>query len=142
MGQAQNLFEDLETFVTSELSDVERQHFLGTTIKRIAGLAGRLKEFRPANGLRFSLQQQFGTMELQHIFVSSLLANAFLSTFPNRNINTHPTLQNFNFTFFFKGLKDRSVSRCPIDDGLLIFHIHLLLQPPSKGETEESFVLL
>lgn len=102
-----HLFEDLQLFLTEELSADERQHFMATTVKRIARLAGRLKELRPPNGLRFSLQQQAGMTELSRSFIAALIANAFLSTFPNRNVSTHPTLQNFNFAHFFKGLRDR-----------------------------------
>lgn len=40
--------------------------------------------------------------ELEYSFVSSLLANAFFSTFPKRTEKSHPTLQNFNFADFFK----------------------------------------
>lgn len=101
-----SVFDELQVFLLEDLCAAERQHFLEKTVKRIANLAGRLKVLRPPNGLRFSLQQQSGTTELNHSFVAALLANAFLSTFPNRSINTHPTLQNFNFTFFFKGLRD------------------------------------
>lgn len=42
--------------------------------------------------------------DLDYTFISSLVANAFFSTFPRRTNKTHPTLQNFNFADFFKGL--------------------------------------
>lgn len=104
--EQEHLFGELHAFLANDFTAEEREHFVRHTIRGIATLAGRLKDLRPPNGLRFSLQQQPGATELSHTFVASLLANAFLSTFPNRNVNTHPTLQNFNFTFFFKGLKD------------------------------------
>ncbi|XP_075235452.1 uncharacterized protein LOC142332733 isoform X2 [Lycorma delicatula] len=44
-------------------------------------------------------------MELNREFVASLLAHCFFSTFPKRTIKTHPTLQDFNFTNFFKHLE-------------------------------------
>lgn len=107
-AENENLFEHFHSFLTDELSAGERHNFMAKTIKRIAALAGVLRELRPPNGLRFSLQQQSTSTELNRLFVAALLANAFLSTFPKRNINTHPTLQNFNFSGgFFKGLKDR-----------------------------------
>lgn len=112
-AEEEHLFEGFTRFLMNELSATERQHFMEKTIKRIATLAASIKELRPANGLRFSLQQQSTCTELNRKFVASLLAHAFLSTFPNRSINTHPTLQNFNFTHFFKGLHDRSVGRDP-----------------------------
>ena len=43
-------------------------------------------------------------VELERGFIASLLAHAFFSTFPKRTIKTHPTLQDFNFTSFFKHL--------------------------------------
>lgn len=42
--------------------------------------------------------------ELEYNFVSSLVAHAFFSTNPKRTQKTHPTLQDFNFTHFFKNL--------------------------------------
>jgi hypothetical protein len=42
--------------------------------------------------------------EFQRDFVSSLLAHSFFSTFPKRTVKTHPTLQDFNFSSFFKHL--------------------------------------
>ena len=41
---------------------------------------------------------------LDYNLVAALLANAFFSTFPKRTEKTHPTLQDFNFTNFFKNL--------------------------------------
>lgn len=43
-------------------------------------------------------------VELERGFIASLLAHAFFSTFPKRTIKTHPTLQDFNFTNFFRHL--------------------------------------
>lgn len=42
--------------------------------------------------------------ELDYNFVSSLIAHGFFSTFPKRTEKTHPTLQDFNFSRFFKFL--------------------------------------
>ncbi|XP_026726214.1 uncharacterized protein LOC113492759 isoform X5 [Trichoplusia ni] len=46
--------------------------------------------------------------ELEYNFVSSLVAHAFFSTNPKRTQKTHPTLQDFNFTHFFKNLHRKS----------------------------------
>lgn len=97
-------FTGLKDYVEKVLVKEEREHFLNKTIKIAANLARNLKTVKPAKGLSFSLQQQPNVVELEYDFVASLLANAFFSTFPNRTAKTHPTLQNFNFSFFFNGL--------------------------------------
>lgn len=104
-----NTFAGLQHFLEQELSETEREHFLTKTITNMARLAKRLKELKPPDGLSFLLQQQGSTVELSTMFVASLVANAFFSTFPNRNAKTHPTLQNFNFSHFFEDLKNRFV---------------------------------
>lgn len=43
-------------------------------------------------------------VKINYNLVAALLANAFFSTFPKRTEKTHPTLQDFNFTHFFKSL--------------------------------------
>lgn len=85
-----------------------------------------LKLLKPGNGFHFSLQQQgkyvyiflnvffnvFNEISLdsadqmvyKRSFLASLLSHSFFSTFPKRTPKTHPTLQDFNFTFFFKHL--------------------------------------
>lgn len=45
------------------------------------------------------------SVEINYNLVAALLANAFFSTFPKRTEKTHPTLQDFNFTHFFKALQ-------------------------------------
>lgn len=44
------------------------------------------------------------SVEYSYAFVSSLIANAFFSTYPKRTAKTHPTLRDFNFTNFFRHL--------------------------------------
>lgn len=44
------------------------------------------------------------SVEYSYAFVSSLIANAFFSTYPKRTAKTHPTLRDFNFTDFFRHL--------------------------------------
>uniref|UniRef100_A0A336LHU1 poly(ADP-ribose) glycohydrolase n=1 Tax=Culicoides sonorensis TaxID=179676 RepID=A0A336LHU1_CULSO len=100
-----HLFDGLKNFVEGDLSADEKTHFVTQTVKTIAQHAKNLKTLRPPRGLSFSLQQQADTTELSYDLVASLLANAFFSTFPKRTEKTHPTLQDFNFTHFFKGLE-------------------------------------
>lgn len=45
-------------------------------------------------------------VKLSYDLVAALLANAFFSTFPKRTEKTHPTLQDFNFSFFFRHLNE------------------------------------
>lgn len=90
----------------------------------IARRAQSLKVHRPPRGLNFSLQQQSkfikiiiplsylylilnsaaDSVQISYSLMAALLANAFFSTFPKRTQKTHPTLQDFNFTNFFKHL--------------------------------------
>ncbi|XP_069678692.1 uncharacterized protein [Periplaneta americana] len=99
-----NIFTGLEMFLDSDMTEEERCHFLETTAPSIVHRALQLKQLKPAGGMRFSLQQQADRVELQRGFVASLLAHAFFSTFPKRTLKTHPTLQDFNFTNFFRHL--------------------------------------
>ncbi|XP_058823675.1 uncharacterized protein LOC131684645 isoform X2 [Topomyia yanbarensis] len=110
-GKDNAVFDGLRHFVEQTLSGEERKHFLHHTIKHIARHARDLKLHRPPRGLSFSLQQQPDCYELGYRLVASLLANAFFSTFPKRTEKTHPTLQDFNFTYFFRGLVDNNVQK-------------------------------
>ncbi|XP_058115923.1 uncharacterized protein LOC131288508 [Anopheles ziemanni] len=110
-GKDTTVFEGLRHFVERTMDAVERDHFLAQTVKSLARHARNLKLHRPPRGLSFSLQQQADSYELSYRLVASLLANAFFSTFPKRTEKTHPTLQDFNFTHFFRGLVDNAVQR-------------------------------
>ncbi|ETN60585.1 hypothetical protein AND_007785 [Anopheles darlingi] len=110
-GKDTTVFEGLRHFVERTMDGAEREHFLGHTVRSLARHARDLKLHRPPRGLSFSLQQQSDSYELPYRLVASLLANAFFSTFPKRTEKTHPTLQDFNFTHFFRGLVDNAVQR-------------------------------
>ncbi|XP_054271486.1 uncharacterized protein LOC128992101 [Macrosteles quadrilineatus] len=97
------VFTMLETFL-AEVSETEKAHILGETIPAMARRALDLRSLRPPGGLHFSLQQQQDRIEFDRNFIASLLAHLFFSTFPKRTPKTHPTLQDFNFTNFFKHL--------------------------------------
>jgi len=47
-------------------------------------------------------------VQIERRLIGSLLAHAFLSTFPRRTNKTHPTLQDFNFWPFFNQLHRRA----------------------------------
>ncbi|KAL1450219.1 hypothetical protein WDU94_002662 [Cyamophila willieti] len=99
-----DLFTPLTDFLSHHLSREELDHFFHKTLKILVRRALDLKHVKPVNGLQFSLQQQLDCTEFQRSFVSSLLAHSFFSTFPKRTSKTHPTLQDFNFSSFFKHL--------------------------------------
>ncbi|CAF4780126.1 unnamed protein product [Pieris macdunnoughi] len=103
-----DLLKGFEQFLEQELSDEERANILDNTIRIMVNRALHLKKWRPPKGLVFSLQQQSDVTELDYNLVSSLIAHAFFSTFPKRTLKTHPTLQDFNFTHFFKNLHRKS----------------------------------
>ncbi|XP_046976553.1 uncharacterized protein LOC124542670 isoform X1 [Vanessa cardui] len=102
------LMKGLEVFIEEEMTEEERRNFLDNTIRIMVNKALHLKRWRPPKGLMFSLQQQSDVTELDYNFLSSLVAHAFFSTFPKRTLKSHPTLQDFNFTHFFKNLHRKS----------------------------------
>lgn len=59
--------------------------------------------FRPN---RFACRLVADKVILNYDLIAALLANAFFSTFPKRTEKTHPTLQDFNFTAFFRNLSE------------------------------------
>ncbi|XP_012272787.1 uncharacterized protein LOC105695623 isoform X4 [Orussus abietinus] len=102
--QDPDLFLGLATFLDVDLGSTERGHVFEKTIPRMVERAKALRSTKPPQGLRFSLQQQGDCVEYSYGFASSLVANAFFSTYPKRTSKTHPTLRDFNFTNFFKNL--------------------------------------
>ncbi|XP_017765368.1 PREDICTED: uncharacterized protein LOC108554567 isoform X3 [Eufriesea mexicana] len=102
--QDPELFSGLTTFLDNDLDFSERDQIFVNTIPRIVERAKALRSCKPPQGLHFSLQQQGDCVEYSYAFISSLIANAFFSTYPKRTAKTHPTLQDFNFTNFFKHL--------------------------------------
>ena len=102
--QDPELFSGLATFLDTDLDFAERDQIFINTIPRIVERAKALRSCKPPQGLHFSLQQQGDCVEYSYAFISSLIANAFFSTYPKRTAKTHPTLRDFNFTNFFKHL--------------------------------------
>ncbi|XP_076685378.1 uncharacterized protein LOC143377687 isoform X2 [Andrena cerasifolii] len=102
--QDPELFSGLATFLDTDLEATEREQVFSKTIPRLVERAKALRSCKPPHGLHFSLQQQGDCVEYSYAFASSLIANAFFSTFPKRTAKTHPTLRDFNFTNFFKHL--------------------------------------
>ncbi|KAK0180251.1 hypothetical protein PV327_005916 [Microctonus hyperodae] len=97
-------FVGLRKFIEEDFSPVEREELFTKTIPKIVERAKALGSTKPPYGLYFSLQQQGDSVEYSYGFASSLVANAFFSTYPKRTMKTHPTLGDFNFTNFFKYL--------------------------------------
>lgn len=56
--RTENVYAGLQTFVTTQMTAFEREHFTANTIKSMARRAQSLKMHRPPRGLEFSLQQQ------------------------------------------------------------------------------------
>lgn len=127
------IFDGLKNYLANDMDADECKHFKTVTLRNLAKRAQSLKAFRPPRGLSFSLQQQRMLMlsstryypstnvikqnvslfyfaadkiKLNYNLVAALLANAFFSTFPKRTEKTHPTLQDFNFTHFFRKLNE------------------------------------
>ncbi|XP_044580163.1 uncharacterized protein LOC123262133 isoform X3 [Cotesia glomerata] len=102
--QDPDLFVGLAKFIDEDLGPGEREQMFVKTIPKIVERAKALRNTKPPQGLYFSLQQQGDHVEYSYGFASSLVANAFFSTYPKRTVKTHPTLGDFNFTNFFKYL--------------------------------------
>ncbi|XP_043667791.1 uncharacterized protein LOC122628947 isoform X1 [Vespula pensylvanica] len=102
--QDPELFTGLAKFLDEDLDSIEREQVFKKTIPRMVERAKSLRSTKPPQGLHYSLQQQGDSVEYSYAFVSSLIANAFFSTYPKRTTKTHPTLRDFNFTNFFKHL--------------------------------------
>ncbi|KAK9888526.1 hypothetical protein WA026_000776 [Henosepilachna vigintioctopunctata] len=100
-----DLFLGFKNFLENDLNKEEKNRFFNRIIPNLVDRALKLKELKPKGGLHFSLQQQPDCTELEYEFVSSLISNAFFSTFPRRTTKSHPTLRNFNFSNFFKSLE-------------------------------------
>lgn len=122
------IFDGLRNYLLNEMTEDECKHFKTITLRNLAKRAQSLKSLRPPRGLSFSLQQQgrpntlnnsiclhltisfdifaADKVKLSYDLIAALLANAFFSTFPKRTEKTHPTLQDFNFTFFFRDLNE------------------------------------
>ncbi|XP_076350853.1 uncharacterized protein LOC143247139 [Tachypleus tridentatus] len=97
-------FDGLWYFLEETLNTEEKAHFFKVVHPSLVKSALSLKLFKPSQGFKYSLQQEESTMSLDRTFVMSLLANAFFCTFPRRTLKTHPTLQDFSFSNFFRYL--------------------------------------
>ncbi|XP_057330100.1 uncharacterized protein LOC130670696 isoform X2 [Microplitis mediator] len=106
--QDPDLFVGFAKFIDEDLGPGEREQMFVKTIPKIVERAKALRNTKPPQGLYFSLQQQGDHVEYSYGFASSLVANAFFSTYPKRTVKTHPTLGDFNFTNFFKNLHQNS----------------------------------
>lgn len=98
-------FRDFEEYLTDVLNDSHRLHFFKAVLPGLVSSAQRLRVLKPVPSFQFSLQQEDGANYYERRFLASMVANAFLSTFPRRTIKTHPTLQDFSFGEFFRHLQ-------------------------------------
>ncbi|GFU41225.1 uncharacterized protein NPIL_661881 [Nephila pilipes] len=132
---------ELRRFMEEELSEEERTRFLAHTLPRMVSKASNLKRLKPSFGFLYSLRREERRFELDKTLVSSLLANAFFSTFAKRNVKTHPTLQDFRMVHFFTYLQKRGHQNklraflryfeSPDEEGHVTFMRKVLQQGPS-----------
>lgn len=129
-----SIFSGLRSFLDRDMDQTARQHFLTVTLPSMVNCALQLKQWRPPSGLHFSLQQQPDRVQLPRPFLASLVAHAFFSTFPKRTPKTHPTLQDFNFTHFFRHLHRNSQKA-------KLWSICYYFDQLAEGESEGSITL-
>jgi poly(ADP-ribose) glycohydrolase len=63
------VFDGLRQFI-SEMSELERDKFLNSTLKTICRYAKNLKLHRPPRGMNFSLQQNSDSVEFEVKFIA------------------------------------------------------------------------
>ncbi|XP_066266530.1 uncharacterized protein [Branchiostoma lanceolatum] len=90
----------LAWFLQNVLDERERRDFFGKTLPCIADRALELETLKPADGLNVSQRQRGGLVVLQRRFVASVVAHAFLCTFP-KGRGRSAALNQINFTNFF-----------------------------------------
>ncbi|XP_043214606.1 poly(ADP-ribose) glycohydrolase-like isoform X2 [Amphibalanus amphitrite] len=104
-------FSGLRYFIDEVLADEERHHLFTVTVPQLCRLALRLPELLPAP-LPLLARHRSHSVSLSQLQVASLLANAFLCTFPRRNsarrgqrpaeYSNYPDI-NFNRLFCWSG---------------------------------------
>ncbi|XP_063611285.1 uncharacterized protein LOC134784986, partial [Penaeus indicus] len=85
-----DVFAGVEKFLDVEVE----QDFFSKTLPSMLEAALRLKDLKPPQGLRYSLQQQHEEVTMERALVTSLLAHVFFCTLPRRSLISHPTLSD------------------------------------------------
>ncbi|XP_047469021.1 uncharacterized protein LOC125025122 isoform X2 [Penaeus chinensis] len=85
-----DVFAGVEKFLDVEVE----QDFFSKTLPSMLEAALRLKDLKPPQGLRYSLQQQHDEVTMERALVTSLLAHVFFCTLPRRSLISHPTLSD------------------------------------------------
>ncbi|XP_069989638.1 uncharacterized protein [Penaeus vannamei] len=85
-----DVFAGVEKFLEVEVE----QDFFSKTLPAMLEAALRLKDLKPPQGLRYSLQQQHEEVTMERALVTSLLAHVFFCTLPRRSLISHPTLSD------------------------------------------------
>ncbi|XP_042872017.1 uncharacterized protein LOC122253204 isoform X2 [Penaeus japonicus] len=85
-----DVFAGVEKFLSVEVE----QDFFSKTLPAMLEAALRLKDLKPPQGLRYSLQQQHEDVVMERALVTSLLAHIFFCTLPRRSLISHPTLSD------------------------------------------------
>ena len=96
-------FEELKVFFQTLGSQKEEETFTTITIQTIAVIAGEIESLIPAGGIKFCPSQKLRVNRFNRKLIASLLANAFLSLFPDSEDCTN----TINFDWFFESLLER-----------------------------------
>eukprot|EP00096_Caligus_rogercresseyi_P009311 TRINITY_DN3140_c0_g1_i1.p1 TRINITY_DN3140_c0_g1~~TRINITY_DN3140_c0_g1_i1.p1 ORF type:complete len:670 (-),score=125.83 TRINITY_DN3140_c0_g1_i1:159-2168(-) len=117
-------FEDFVYVIEKRFNDADRSRFFHQTLPYMARYAMSLKELAPrkkrkktknqeteecGGGLCFSISKTNETTTLDRRFVASLIANAFFSTFPKREVHIGLMVPTFRFENLFPSIR-RSLS--------------------------------
>ncbi|XP_022093463.1 uncharacterized protein LOC110980795 isoform X2 [Acanthaster planci] len=94
-------FLGLGHFLEHVASEAEQERFFQRVLPTIARLAGHIEAWRPQEAIQYMVQQQESSVCLDRRFVASVVANAFLCTFPKQ---PNPQLNSINFDEFFQFL--------------------------------------
>ncbi|KAL5004025.1 hypothetical protein ScPMuIL_017481 [Solemya velum] len=101
------LFYGLVKFLRKYASSEEKRQFLGTILPTIIDLSLQLEHVIPRDGLKYSRQQESGSIVLRRRAVASILACSFLCLFPERGKTwktKNETLNEISFSRFFRNL--------------------------------------
>lgn len=93
--------EAFRSIVADQFPLPERARFFVRTLPCMARYAVSLKELKPSSGLPYCLRGFPSEHSLDRRFVSSLVANAFFSTFAYRPPNLLPSLADLSFSTLF-----------------------------------------
>ncbi|XP_038050609.1 uncharacterized protein LOC119723809 isoform X2 [Patiria miniata] len=101
LAETPHPFLGLGHFLEHVAEEAEQDQFFRRVLPTITWLAGEMEAWRPQEGIQYALQQQESTVCLDRRFVASVVANAFLCTFPKQH---SLRVNSINFDEFFQFL--------------------------------------